>query len=438
MALTSDSHAAPVAMVAIALVPSVGILLGGFNSMFGNGLVALAYGSILAVLCLHAPPGLRFWRRSALALGLALAAVAWAAVSLVFGTPVAPDLGLSGLVGCLGMIAALLCGALLGFRRARLGDFSDAVVLFGVLGLIIGCVLLRGTEAPLVVWRGEFEGRFRGTLGNANASGAAYGAMAALALARALTTLTQGGRAVPRRLKAVGYGLLTVLFLGGLVITASRSGMVLAVLALGLVGVTAIARRNGAQVLLLVIPVAVAALAIGAGYGDVLYARFGHLPGEVVVREVIWRHNWAVARQALWLGYGVDAFPEINTRSLAGIRETQAIWMTNSPHTIVLRLIIDAGLPYLVMILASAIVIAAQVTQAARHRGIALDEVALIAAIAVILGSAMVDIALEVPALAALMFNCAGLLWGRSIAGHHVRIAAPRVHPDPAKVHIGG
>jgi O-antigen ligase len=438
MGLTGDSHAAPGAMMALALVPSAGILLGGFNSMFGNGLVALAYGATLAILCLRAPPGLRFWRRGAQALGLALAAVVWAAMSLALGTPVAPDLGLSGLVGCLGMIAALLCGALLGFRRARLSDFSDAVVLFGVLGLVVGCVLLRGDDAPLVIWRGEFEGRFRGTLGNANASGAAYGAMAALALARALTTLAQGGRALPRRLKAGGYALLTVLLLGGLVITASRSGMVLAVVALGLVGVTAIARKKGAQPLLLVVPVAVAAMAIGAGYGDLLYARFGHLPGEVAVREVIWRHNWAVARQALWLGYGVDAFPEINTRSLAGIRETQAIWMTNSPHNIVLRLVIDAGLPYLLLILASAIVIAAQVALAARRRGIALDEVALIAAIAVILGSAMVDIALEVPALAALMFSCAGLLWGRSIAGHHVRIAATHLHPDPTEVEIGG
>ncbi len=406
--------------------------------MFGNGVLALTDGALLIIMCLGAPPSVRFWRRVAPALTLALCALGWAIASVWLGKPVAPDLALPGLVGCLGMITTLLCGATLGFRRARLSDFHDAVVICGVLGLIVGLVLLRGDDAPLTVWRGEFQSRFRGTLGNANAIGAAYGAMAAFALSRALTTLSDGGQTAARRVKAAWYGVLVAMFLGGLMLTASRSGMVLTALALGMVAGAALMRRNGQQAMLLVVPVMLAVAVIaGTGYGDVLFARFGRLPAEVVVREVIWHHNWDVARQALWTGYGLGAFPEINTRSLESLRETQAIWMTNSPHDIVLRLIIDAGLPYLLLIVASGSVITVQIAIAARRRGMTLDEIALLTAILIILGSAMIDIAMEVPAIAALMFGCSGLLWGRAIAGHFVHIAPPHQRPHPAKVEIG-
>jgi O-antigen ligase len=393
--------------------------MGGLNSAFGNAIICLGFCWLLAGLLWSHAPAMRFWRRAWPALAIILAAAIWAAIGLSAGRPVAPDLAYSGFMGLFGNVAALLCGAAMSARRIPLSRFCDWLLLLGCIGLMLALIAQGNGDAVTIISSVDHAGRFLGTLDNANAAGATYGALAALALARALETFATvwaDDEPLFARLKAAAYWIALILLVGGCLLTASRSGATLMVLALGGVGLRAAPASHARRTMGFLGVGLVVLLILGIGYADILQERFGRLPHDVSLRMLLWQHNWGVAWQSPLFGYGLGGFTEINARYLGTIRDAQAIWMTNAPHNIMLKLMIEGGLPFFLLILAAGLTIIGQIIVARHERPLDLDATAIAMAILVLLGSASVDIALEVPALAALGMVWMGLLWGRAIS----------------------
>ena len=408
--------------VALALLVSLGLLFDGLNSMFGNALVGLAAPSLLAVFLITLPVPIRFWHRASPVLCVVVVSGAWAAAGFIGngrfawdGPPVAPDLGGSALIGYMGYCAALLCGAVVGAQRRPLSVTVDWLLLFGTIAIV--AALAWGEDTAGLLWTTGDEARFFGTLGNANVAASVYGGFAALALARALSfgdQIWRTNQALVDRLHASALWLAFVVAVAACLLTASRMGTVLMGSALTIVATRAIWRgRWRARPLLMGAGlVAIAA----AGLSTVLIERFDRLPDEVSIRLLLWRHNAEVAWARPVSGYGLGGFASVNARALGDVPTAQAIWMTNSPHDIALRLMIDAGLPYLALVALGSVLVAVAIVRAARLRPLNLTETALVAATGTIIGSAAVDIALEVPGVVALMLVYVGLLWGRAIA----------------------
>lgn len=446
MSLTAEARKRdhPVAAI-LALLAATGLLFDGLNTMFGNALVCLGAAGMLAILLLIAPPPVRFWERAWPALALAAAAAGWAAIGqigggrfTIDGAPVAPDLGGSALVGYAGGVAALLCGAAAGARRIALPRFVDWLLLFGCLGIVLA-LALDGDAGGIGLWTGEKDARFTGTLGNANAAAAVYGGLAALALARALEgedRLWRSDEPMGARLHAGGLWIALLVAAGGCLLTASRMGFVLAAVALAVVAGRAASRRQWKRRLVVVGGLLV--VLAGLGLSALLVERFGRLPDEVAQRLLLWRHNAALVSARPWSGYGIGSFPSVNTRYLGDVHTAQAIWMTNSPHNVALRLLIDAGAPYLALLVLAAVVVVVQVVRGARGRGFNLTETGVAMAIVAILGSACVDLALEVPGVTALFMLYVGLLWGRALVRRvHVDVAPPVSQPGRGEAGIG-
>jgi hypothetical protein len=337
--------------------------------------------------------------------------------------PVAPALRGAALIGFAGYAAVLLSGAITGARRLPLGIFIDALLLFVAMTLAFALTVKFGGGDVGTPWPPSDTDRFFGTVGNANVAGALYGALTALGVSRLQQRRHEAGTRRAWSMIELSYLLLIMLFLGGCFLTASRTGAALAcggsVAALLLcrprAGEGRGKRRRAPRWLLIGAPIAVVAAFVALGLLDLLGERFNSLGPDFAVRQILWRHNWATAMRSPLTGYGLGSFPEVNTRFLGDMRTAAALWMTNAPHNILIRLVIDAGLPYLALIAAAGLSIVVRIGLSRRGRGLDADEVGLIIAVAVIGLAASVDITLEVPAMAATMLMMTGLLWGRAI-----------------------
>src|SRR5579859_6070426 len=429
---------------ALALLPSIAVLMDGLNNSFGDSITCLAFSALLGGLLLLDPPPTRVWRRARVVMACIGCAIGWAGFALAWPHPIrdgsvpfAPDLGWPALVGVVGYVAALLCGMVAGARRMRLGRFLDWLLLFGCAGLTFALLVRNDPGASSLLLSNYETGRFYGTLSNANAAAAYYATLAVLALSRALRdgdALWAHQETASRRLLAASYWLALLFLIGGCLLTASRSGIVLAAAAIMVLLLHDRRRRLMRSGKWMGPLIAGAMVALVAGYAGLLLERFAQLPGEIAVRMLLWKHNWYVAWQSPLFGFGLGGFPEVNDRYLGQVRQAQAIWMTNSPHNIMLRLMIDAGLPYLVLIMAAGIAILIRIVRAARARSLDEEELGLLLAAAIMLGSSLIDIALEVPALCALMMIWIGLLWGRALVRHDdVGVSLSVVHPVHAK-----
>ncbi|MDZ7281829.1 O-antigen ligase family protein [Sphingomonas sanguinis] len=394
----------------LALLPSAGIFWGGLDSFAGQDVVGLAYGLMLALALYALAPSPRFWRATGPVLALMVAALVWLmAVSLGwFGNrPIASDIAPPGLIGLGGLIAALLCGALLGYRRVDLARIADGMLVLGSLSVLWALGFGGGMDMG--------EGRFLGTLANANASATVFVGLAGLALARAL----RGGASSQTRasgweqLRTVAYGIVVLLMLGATLLTGSRNGTVIGALVVGLM----VWRGLGGRASLRVVGpmLAVILLLVILLFSGVVFERFQQLPAEASVRLTIWRHSAAIVANSPLTGYGIGSFSLASAHALDDVRQAQTLWMVNSPHNIVLRLLIDGGWPYLLLVTAALLGIAATVVRHARRYGLDIVEWGFVGAVGTAIASSQVDLALEFPAIAAGTMTWIGLLWGRAI-----------------------
>lgn len=402
--------------LAIALWPSIGLFLGGFDSLIGQDVIGIGYGAMLVVAVYALAPSPRFWRRTWPVMALMVAAWAWiAAVSLGWwgSHHLAPDIAPPGLIGFAGLIAALLCGALIGYRGVQSARIADWLLFFGTLSLL--WALTMGSDAAPLPAIGMDEDRFLGTLSNANASAAIFVGLAGLTLARLLQHGPQpwAHRSAASGFRTVAYWIVILLMLCATLLTGSRSGTVIGLLVLSLILLRGVQSRVSLRVAGPILGAIVLVAAVL--FSSIVLQRFQVLPNEILVRLLIWKHSWALVTQSPLTGYGINGFSMASAGGTTDALAAQALWTVNSPHNIVLRLLIDGGWPYLLLTTAALLAIAVPIIRAAWGRRLDIMDWGFIGAVGAAIASSQIDIALEFPAIAAATMSWIGLLWGRAI-----------------------
>lgn len=409
------------------------VLLGEQVALAANGpllavIAAVAQIALALVALVLLQPPAAFWRPAAPVLLLLSAAISWVALHPIVGDGLpdrspAPDLIEPGLVRLFGLTAMLLTAGWTGYRRGLMRIAVGWIVAFGVVQIAIG-LILRQLD-PARVWgydKGLLADRFTGTSLNANASGCLFGVIALLALGRWLALLRTGdGGRVNGVFDRTMAALALFAGVGACAITGSRTA-----LALTLVTLAALAISDRPLRRFLFSPTGLllsAGALIGVGLlfflvGDVTFDRLAMTGTDALGRVEIWSHYAAVvARSPVW-GYGLQSFDEVNLRSLHTIHDATMLWYIHSPHNMVLSLLIEGGLPYSLLLAATVLAILLAI---ARRRGSDRQDPLLrsvLAAVGLIAACSMVDIALDVPAIAALAVTLLGMPWGRAIRQH--------------------
>ncbi|MGE4324107.1 MAG: O-antigen ligase family protein [Sphingobium sp.] len=412
-----------------ALIVSSGALFAGYDSLLGQAVAYLLNAALLVLLLFLFPPPLAFWRRLAPALALIALAALWAAVghggvALIPGfaapRPLAPDLFGVEMLGYAGGVAALLGGAVLGSRPGTVQPFLRWTAGFNLGWIVWGLVLRAGDMQDVFdLWTVTRQGRFTGTIGNANVTAAVAGAMALIVAGQLHAAIGAGWRRRPVPVLVPAGAFL--LFAGAMIATASRSAL-LSLLGLLLLLVLAGQSRGApgdrlraflSSIGVVWIAGALTILLLVAG--PILTARFAELDGDAALRLTMWSHYARLAAEAPLYGYGWGGFASLNAHSIQDVLLAQKLWNVNSAHNVLLQLTLNGGLPYCGMILAAFALIAASLAAHLRREGWGVPLLAPVLALAQILACAMVDIALDLPAVVTLFLFLGGLLWGRAL-----------------------
>lgn len=410
------------------------LAIGANTGPFAMAGATIIFATTLVIAWLVTPDA-RYWRGAwpgivALCCALFVAALpAMLAGGRERPDLLAPDLFAFGMIRMGAGMALLIVASWIGYRRGGLRLLTGAIVTAGAIDIAVG-LLLREVD-PRHVWglsKGINTYRFTGTLLNANASGCIFGVTAILMaglLRDALLHPTPHGL---RALRPILYTLLIVVAFGACLITGSRTASALTVFALGAVWlVNARFRRtvwrrtmilSGGIGLLLLIAII---LWLGSATTD----RIGLLANDATQRRAIWIAVLDAARHAPWLGYGAISFDAIKDAAMYDPGQARLLWYVNSPHNIVIGLILEHGVVFLAATILIALTMWSSFVHVWRERAHHPVGVAGLVACAMIAGCASVDIALDVPAIMAVFLLLLGLLWGR---GLRVRVE-PSVQP---------
>jgi hypothetical protein len=398
--------------VLTALVASLGVTFNGLNSALGGPIMFLLWDGLLAMLLISFAMSRRFWTGIAFPLLLAALAYGWATVPLwalpAAGTYLAPDLLLPELLSAAALSSAFLAGALVGSRPGAIARVTDWLLIFGAFNIAFGLLLREiGPSVPWDLWQIRSDLRFTGTLSNANVSGTYNGMLAVLALNRIMTRHHQPSQGAGRVRNAARW-VMVLFATGACAITASRSAI--AATTLGLTVLVTIdllrLRQHRYQLMLPGLLILGIMMILAAGLADPLIHRFGLLGQQSTSRGLMWEVYGAAAANAPWFGYGLGGFPALNLGLLSDPRMAQELWTVNSPHNLILQVVLTGGFPFLAMLATAAIIV---ITRAIRHQDE--ERQGLICVIGVAAVCSMVDISLDVPASAALTLLLAGLTW---------------------------
>jgi O-antigen ligase len=408
------------------IVPAVLFLeqvaLGANDSLLAAIAAGLEISSAIIILFLLMPDA-AFWRRAWLPLLTVLAALGWlASPSFVPQLPgsaerIAPDLLLPGLSRAFGGVALLLAAAWIGYRRGMMRVALRWIMLLGLIDILIG-VALRAYD-PDTVWgldKGILQERFTGTLLNANSSGCLFGVFSLLALGGLLTRLREGNvGGVPGQVWTFLDILGLIAGLGACAITGSRSALVFAIALMLLVLVSDAPLRRlmlSWTGFIFAVVGAVVAATLAVTVGDLTFGRFAALISDGGERLDMWTHYSRLVAESPWVGYGPLSFSEVNMRAIASPAEATAYWYINAPHNVLLSLLLAGGWPYLTLLGTAGLLMLVRIVRSGRR-----DSVlnAALASAMLIIACAMVDITLDVPAIASLLVALVGLAWGRAI-----------------------
>jgi O-antigen ligase len=402
------------ASVLTALVASVGVTFNGLNNAFGGPIMFLLWGGLLAVLLVSIVEPRHFWAGVATPLGLATLAYGWATLPLwalpTKGTYLAPDLLLPELLSAAALGSAFLAGALAGSHRGGIARVTDWLLLFGALNIALGLLLREvGPSLPWDLWQSRPDFRFTGTLSNPNVAGTYLGMLAVLGLHRIITNHDQPSLGA-ERVRTAARWIMVLLCTGACAITASRSAMVATASGLALLGVVHMLRFRQYRYKLPLPGLLIlgGAMILAAGLADPAMERFELLGRQSTGRGLMWEVYAAASAEAPLFGYGPGGFPTLNLRLLSDPRMAQELWMVNSPHNLILQLVLKGGIPFLALLAAAMVIVIARAVWNSND-----ERLGLVCAIGVAVACSMVDIALDVPALAALTLLLAGLAWGR-------------------------
>jgi O-antigen ligase len=409
------------------------LIVFGANSNFLAGAFALVElaGGLVVMAVLRKEPRPALWDEIA-PVGLVFAAaLAWAAAPLVLSAPrlglfppLAPDNVRLELIKLAGVAATVLMGALIGASRTRLRLLVHWLALAGLAYVFLA--LQAGQASPLTVWgqaKGAHSYRFTGTFLNANAAGCAFGMIGLLALGLAQHRL---GRTDPRDASLWDYLILALAVcaaaaaFGACALTGSRAALALS-LACG-VWMIATVRLAGPGRMLRIAMAAVLLLA-GLAFGaNQIVSRWGFLISDMALRAEGYRHYFALLWARPWFGYGLGGFKALKQSTLSSAL-APAIWDQGAAHLALLQAALEGGAPFLALLCAAgALMLRAFVrARAERRRRGALAQAAA-AAVILALACSFGDIALNVPAVAALAALLFGAVWANAVAAEHFRV----------------
>ena len=412
-----------------ATAATVGALFNGLDHTAGKPVACLIAATLLIATLLVIPPRRAFWIALRWPIALLFAGLFWAVlVSLPgVGPAYTPDLVLPEALGLAAMIAVFVAGAAIGAHPHRQRQTIDALILLGAFVAMIGLTAAQTGFAPSdTLWQPGEYARFAGTLGNANVAGTFYAMIAVLAFARAAHALV-----IARRISRIG--LRPVLAAGCCIVamiacveTASRMATLTALLGMGaaaLLNLSA-ARRWTYRYWLLILGLLLTCTVVML-WADRLGARSIELGRDIGARAAMWTHYAAVASSAPLTGFGMGSFPLVNASHLGDAGAAQGLWGVNAAHNIILQLVITAGLPFAAALLAAVLLVVRGAWRVERGPGGL--QTAIFLALSVVAANAMVDIALDVPALALCFFLLLGMLAGGGLA-----VSADRLLAKPA------
>lgn len=410
-------------LLPVALIAAQLIALGANGGVLGAG-AALAdlLAAALLLALVPAPPAL--WRRALPVLLPILAALLWA---LAGGAAAAvPQSGLAlGLALLLGPVALGLSGLVLGAQPGGARRAVRLIAAAGALWLVIGFALYAAD--PWRVWgvdKGLRGTRFSATLLSPNSAGCVMALLALLAMALLLQALgAAAGRywMRPRWGQMAAALALLLLASAGIALTHSRGAllMLLAGGALLLASEARYLRRLGegawpiALGLFLALPLV--ALGVTAVAGRTL-SKLAAAGDDLGRRFEALHHFGAISLEAPWFGHGFGQFDTLNARHLTP-EAARTFQNFGAAHSAPIHAALEAGWPFALLLSLAMIAALWRVLAAWRRMRPSLYARAALLGVAGTIGCALGDIALNVPAVAALTAFLGGITLGDALAG---------------------
>lgn len=407
-----------------ALAMTIGLMFNGLNNLSGSAAACIMSALLLAGLIIARPPGLDEWQHCARILSPVGLAILWLLLHqsgfwTLFGMtgPFEPDLFLPGIVGIAGAICAFLGGAFVAANRRNVEQTIDMLIilmsLFLAIGLLFANIDLNGL---LDYWAVERQGRFSGTIGNINTTACICGIVLLLSVSKAADALVPARRDLAMRdaggMSTYAMAILIALFAG--LGTAARLP-IMASLVLMLLLLFWLMRREihvtRPQKFLLAFVGVTAVLAWMIG-SDAVVRRLASVDTALGVRTLMLTHYLDVAMNSPLVGYGLSSFPSVNSFFMTDLEAMLTLHNVNSPHNILLQLLLVGGIPYAILILVAAWRVVRFWIARERAGQVSRIELGIAASLLLILSCAMIDIVLDIPATINLSLFLAGLLHG--------------------------
>ncbi|AUW57927.1 hypothetical protein C1T17_07230 [Sphingobium sp. SCG-1] len=423
-----------------------GMLFRGFDGAQGSAACAVIGGLMLMAILALQPPPLSFWRRLMPIVLLVGAAALWlivvqAGIPLVpfASRPVAfaPDLFAPEFLGWLSGFEAFLIGALMAGNRADARRMMNMLLFANCAVLMIGLIVRSvGGQEALDYWSLSRQGRFAGTVGNANVTAVVAGMMALLATGRILRLaqdITQRQRGQRTMVSLAAYAVGWLIAVTALIATASRAPIMATAVLIGALTLRSfgLGRMHWRRWALFAVPAAVMIVMIG--HADLLQQRLGSTASEWDARVALWSQYWDVFLMSPFYGYGLGGFSSINVFTMPTVQFAEGAWIVNSPHSILLQLLLVGGVPYLLLLSVAGWRVVRDVARDYAASPWSTRRWSVAGAVLLMLACGMIDIVLDVTSTIALVLFLTGLLWGRGGIAPDAAAVSPDRGGRPAR-----
>jgi hypothetical protein len=359
------------------------------------------------------------WTKAAPPAILLFAAMIWGSAPLLFSRAavLAPDAVSLELLKLAGVGATALSGVLIGMSRTRLRLLIHLLAVGGLAYVLLA--LWAGQASSIEVWgqpKGAHAFRFTGTFLNANAAGCAFGMIGLLALGLTQYRLS---RTDLRHADVSDYAILTlavcasVAAFGACALTQSRAALIVS-LACGAWMIMSDRKRGGARlgVRLAAGALLLAGLALGASQ---IASRWHDFSGDFALRFQGYGHYLALLGSHPWFGYGLGSFKLLRQSTMTSALAA-ALWNQGAAHLALLQAALEGGLPFAALLCLASGWMAVRIVRPRTDARRPIFSKAATAAVVLALVCSFGDIALNVPAVAALAALLFGAAWGSAAA----------------------
>lgn len=323
-----------------------------------------------------------------------------------------------------GYDACFLLGAMLGARREGMRQSSAALCAMGLMWQIaaLAAYHLGGFGDWGALERGGAV-RFVATIGNANVSGIAFCMVSLVALGHLSCPSRPQERMLWRRAMVLGLAAMACLVgFYGIILTQSRLAVVLFLLCLLLHLLLVLDGRGLPRRLLLLalmvlatsVALVMATLPANQGIRAGLLDKFHDAPENLSNSLRNAAHYLGLSLDRPLIGYGPGAFGDVNLAHLSDAMAYTA-WDFKAPHSILLSNALELGWPHVIMELLALALCGALVLRARSGAFWTPRTGAVALALICAASGGLVDIALDMPAIAALSCWLLGLLVGRAV-----------------------